>query len=178
MLQCRQGSDDLLHRCTAVEGLAAVLVAIHGEQHLGFDLLEAVNDAGAAKVGRTTGPRGAEAGGGQEGDESLGDVGHVGDDAVTPPHAHLTEGASDGGHLLAQRCPGDFGQRLSLRLEEDGRAVGGGVAEHMLGVAHLRADEPASVGHDSLFQYGGVGPRGLDGVVLPDGGPKVFKVVH
>ena len=66
----------------AVVLLAAVAVAVHGEQDDRFDLLEAVQDAAGAEVGGAGGPHGADRGGGEQGDDGLRDVGQVAADPV------------------------------------------------------------------------------------------------
>ena len=53
---------------TAVKGLAAVLIAVTGKQDFWLDLLEAVDDAATAEVGRAARPCRAQAGRGEEGD--------------------------------------------------------------------------------------------------------------
>lgn len=55
--------------------LAAVAVAVDGEEDDGFDLLEAVQDAAGAEVGGAGGPDAADGRGGEEGDDGLRDVG-------------------------------------------------------------------------------------------------------
>ena len=55
----------------AVVLLAAVAVAVDGEQDGRLDLLEAVQDAAGAEVGGAGGPHGADGGGGQERDDGL-----------------------------------------------------------------------------------------------------------
>src|SRR5918994_75732 len=54
---------DLGDGLAPVEVLAPVAVAVDGEEDLGLDLGEAVDDAGGAEVGRAGGPDRAEAGG-------------------------------------------------------------------------------------------------------------------
>ena len=64
MLDGGKLGQDLLHLRPAVEGLAAIEVAIGGDQHLGFDLTEAVEDTARAEIRRARRPDGAEARGG------------------------------------------------------------------------------------------------------------------
>ena len=101
---------DVGDRVEAVEVLAAVAVAVHGEHHLGLDLGEAVDDAGDAEVGRARRPRGADRGGGEKADQRLWRVGHVGDHAVAAPDAERAQALGDGRHLLAQLAPGELAQ--------------------------------------------------------------------
>jgi hypothetical protein len=58
-LDARQLGDDL-GELVEHEGLAAVVVAVAGDQHLGLDLAEAVEHALHAEVGRAGRPDGAE----------------------------------------------------------------------------------------------------------------------
>ncbi len=78
----------------AVVVLAAVAVAVDGEQDDGFDLLEAVEDAAGAEVGGAGGPDAADGGGGEEGDDGLRDVRQVAADAVAGAHAEARSSAA------------------------------------------------------------------------------------
>ena len=69
------GVSDGLRPFAHVEVLAAIFVAVAGDQHLGFDLAETVERALDAEVRGTRRPDRAEAGGGQHGDDGLGNVG-------------------------------------------------------------------------------------------------------
>ena len=80
--------DDL----AAVVVAPAVAVAVDREQHLGLDLREAVDDRARAELGRRARPHRADRGGGQEGRDRLGDVGHVGGDAVARADAQCAAG--------------------------------------------------------------------------------------
>src|SRR5215204_7029205 len=78
-----EGGDLLLqlgHDLHPVVVLAAVAVAVHGEENLRLYLLEAVHDAPCAEVRRTARPDRAYGRACQEGDDSLGHVGQVGYD--------------------------------------------------------------------------------------------------
>ncbi len=65
-----------------VDVLVAVAVAVDGQQHGRFELAEAVDHRLRAELGRGRRPDRPEARGGQEGGDGLGQVRHVGDDAV------------------------------------------------------------------------------------------------
>jgi hypothetical protein len=85
--QRRQLGPDLGDLAAPVHLLVAVGVAGHGEHHRRFDLGEPVDDAARAELGGAAGPDGAQAGGGEEGDERLGSVGQVADDPVATADA-------------------------------------------------------------------------------------------
>ena len=89
----------------AVEGLAAVGVAVDGEEDLGLDLGEAVDDRAGAEVGRAGGPDRADGGGGEEADDGLGAVGQVGGDAVAALDAEGAEAGGEGGDALRRARP-------------------------------------------------------------------------
>ena len=72
----------------AVEGLAVVMVAVRGEQHLGLDLAEAVHHPVETEIRAAGGPDRAQAGGGQHGHHGLGDVGHETGHPVAGLHPH------------------------------------------------------------------------------------------
>ena len=84
------GGDRGLHGAGAiahVEALAAVVVAVRGDQHFGFDLPEAVHGAIDAEIRRAGGPDGAQAGGRQHRYHCLRDVGEPAGHAIARPYA-------------------------------------------------------------------------------------------
>ncbi len=87
VLDAADGLADRRDLWAPIDVLVAVPVAADGEQHLRFDLTEAVDHAALAELARARRPHRAEAGAGEEGDERLRDVRHVPDDAVTRPDA-------------------------------------------------------------------------------------------
>ena len=176
-LQARDLGGDVGDRLEPVEVLAAVAVAVDGEHHLGLDLGEAVHDAAGAEVGRAARPDRAQAGGGEEGDQRLGRVGEVGDDAVAAPHAQGPQALRDRGDLLAELAPADLAQLTQLGGVADGDLVGVLASEDVLGVVQLRALEPAGARHRPLGQNPLVRRR-LDVEVLPDRGPEVLQFRH
>lgn len=89
----------------AVVFLAAVAVAVDGEQDDGFDLLEAVEDAAGAEVGGAGGPDAADGRGGEEGDDGLRDVGEVAADAVAGGDAEGAEFGGERADLAAEFGP-------------------------------------------------------------------------
>ena len=133
----RQLGEDAAHRLEAIEVATAVAIAVDREQHLRLDLGEAVDDAPGAELGRRARPDRSEAARGQERDQRLRDVRHVGDDAIAALDA---ETAQPGGHArdgLRQLAPGERLQRAGLGRVQDGR-LGGIVAEQqVLGVVQL-----------------------------------------
>ena len=86
----------------AVDPLPAVRVAVDGQQHLRLDLGEAVDHAARPELGRDAGPDRAQAGRGQEGDQRLGAVGQVGDDAVALLHAQRLQARAHACDLFSQ----------------------------------------------------------------------------
>ena len=99
---------------------AAVAVAVHRQQHARLDLSEAVDHAARAELRRRARPDRADRGDGQQRDERLGDVRHVGDDAIAAPHAQR---AQTGGHLRdlhGELRPRQRVQLAQLRGVQDG----------------------------------------------------------
>ena len=134
-------------RLAAVEVLAAVAVAVDGEQHLGLDLGEAVDHAGRAEVGRAARPDRADRGGGEEGDDRLGDVRQVGDDAVAALDPELAQPRGDGGDLGAQLAPAQLAELAQLGGVQDRRLAVVLAGEDVLGVVEGGAGEPAGARH-------------------------------
>lgn len=167
-------------RLPAVVLLAAVAVAVDGEQDDGFDLLEAVQDAAGAEVGGAGGPHGADGRGGEEGDGGLRDVGQVAADAVAGAHAEGTQFRGQGADLPSQFGPGDRARDLGLVDGQEGRFVraGGGRAQGVLGVVEPAAGEPLRAGHRAVAED----PRGGRGEAhvepLGDGRPEGLGLCH
>lgn len=170
-----QFGDDL----AAVVLLAAVAVAVDGEQHDGFDLLEAVQDAAGAEVGGAGGPHGADGGRGQQGDDGLRDVGQVAADPVARADAERAEFGGEGADLAAQLGPGHRARFVGLvDMEEGGlvRAVGGG-AQGVLGVVEGGSGEPLGAGHRAVAEHARVRRGEADVEPLGDGFPERLEVV-
>lgn len=165
----------------AVVLLAAVAVAVDGEQDDGFDLLEAVEDAAGAEVGGAGGPDAADGRGGEEGDDRLRDVGEVAADAVARGDAEGAEFGGEGADLAAQCGPGDGGLGMGLVDVEQRRGIGAkGVlrcAQRVFGVVEGGAGEPLRARHGAVTDDGLV--RGGEPDVEPfgDGLPEGVELV-
>ncbi len=164
-------------RLAAVEVLAAVAVAVDGEEDPGLDLGEAVDDAGGAEVGRAAGPDRADARRGEEGDDRLGDVRHVGDDAVAALHAEAAQPRGEGGDLGAQLGPAQLGELAQLGGVQDRRLGVLLAGEDVLGVVEAGAGEPLRAGHLARcedLRPVAVGPHVEE---VPDRPPEPLEVV-
>ena len=78
------------HRC-AIDIAPAVGHAVARNQHLGRNLLEAVEHGMGSHVGRTNAPDSPDADSGQEGKHGLGCIGQIGCNAVTRLHTLLAQ---------------------------------------------------------------------------------------
>ena len=131
----------------AVEVLAAVAVAVDREEDLGLDLGEAVDDAARRRSRASSSTRSAPMrGGGEEGDDRLGDVRHVGDDAVAAarrPSARRP--AATRGDLRAQLAPAQLAELAQLGGVQDRRRRRRRLPrEDVLGVVELGARRTSS----------------------------------
>ena len=84
--QGRQRVAELADGVGGAEFLAAVSVAVDGDQHDGFDLGESVEDGGGAEVRGAGRPDRAKGGGGQETDHGVDGVGDERHDPVAGGH--------------------------------------------------------------------------------------------
>ena len=177
LLDCRQVRDDLLDDVTPVEILAAIAVAVDGEQHLGLDLPEAVDHRYMAHVGRCRRPDRADARYCQQRHHSLRNVRHVGDHAVARLDPKRLERVGDSRNLAFQFVPGHFRARLQLRLKNDRGLVTLAVAQCMFGIVQCGPGKPFGAWHGACLEHLGVGGRGPDVVVGPDAFPESFDLV-
>jgi len=88
----------------------------------------------------------ADAGRGEEGDEGLRDVGHVGDNAVALADAQPSQAGRGRCDLGAQLAVGKLRLSAALRPEHDGGRVIL-TPQSVLGVVERRAREPLCAGH-------------------------------
>ena len=106
-----------------VLGLAAVRVAVDGEEDPGLDLGEAVDDAADAELGGAARPHGSQAGRGQERHQGLGDVWQVGHHPVSALHAQTAKPGRHAGHLSAEVSVAHRGEGPGLVGEQDGGVI-------------------------------------------------------
>ena len=112
VLDGRQPGADLGDLLAAVDVLGAVAVAGDGQQHLRLDLPEPVDHAAGAELRGAARPDRAQAGGGQERHQGLGDVRQVGHHPVAP---------ADAEPLQARRGPVRPGRAAAPRSARPGR---------------------------------------------------------
>ena len=176
--ELRHRLDQRSHRGRAVELLAAVAVAVDGDQHLGLDLGEAVDHRARAEVRRAARPDRADRGGREEGDDRLRPVGQIRGDAVSRLDSKRAQAGGRGRHLAAQLAPGQLAQLAPLGGVAQGDLAIDAVAEDVLGVVQLGALEPAGPGHRAVGEHALVGSRGAHLEEVPDRRPEVLELVH
>ena len=134
--------------------LAAVAVAVGGEQHLGLDLAEAVEHAAHAEVGRARGPDRAERRRGEHRDDRLGAVRQDAGDAIAGAHAHRAQLRGERARPARAAPP----TRARARAPSSPRKISAGrgvvAAQQVLGVVEPRSGEEARAGHAVVDQPG------------------------
>ena len=96
----RHPVQDLGQLAQAVVAFAVVIIAVGGEQDLGFDLAEAVDDPLDAEVRRARGPDGADGTGGEHGGHGFGHIRQIGGDPVAGLDARRRQGLGQARHLV------------------------------------------------------------------------------
>ena len=163
-----------------VDVAPSVVHAVAGDQHLGLDLLEAIEHGGGAHVGRAHAPDRAKAGHGQKADDRFGDVRQVNRHPVARLHAVRTQMQRQRGDLLAQRGPGQFLVIAALVAADECSKAGGmggcDMAEHLARVVELRPLEPAHTRHLGLAEHRAVRRGRVQVEVIPDALPERSQV--
>src|SRR3954471_1052027 len=177
VLERRHLRHERAHDVAAVEVLAAVAVAVDGEQDLRLDLGEAVDHAALAEVGRAARPGGADARAREEGGHCLGDVRDVGDDAVARLDTKLLQTRGDRRRAGAQLAPRPLPEFTQLGRVPERYLVVRPAAEHVLRVVQPRAGEPLGAGHLALGEHSRVRLRRLDLEEVPDRRPELLELV-
>ena len=151
--QRRQRGLDRLDVGALVDDLLAVAVAVDREQHRRLDLREAVDDRAGAELGRARRPHRAQARGGEERDDRLGDVGQVRGDAIAALHTEAHEPGATARDAVGEVRPRDLRRRPGLAVRHDRHLVStAGVVvvdggERVLGVVERAPREPLRARH-------------------------------
>ena len=174
----------------AVVVAAAVPVAVHRQQHRRLDLREPIDHAARAELRRRARPDRADRGDGQQRDERLGDVRHVGDDAIAAPTPNARRPAATSATWARQLRPCQRVQLAQLRGVHDRDASGSRLAhQHVLGVVQLGALKPARARASDAGRSGIclrspigkhllVGTGGAHAAVLPHRRPELLDLGH
>ena len=174
--------NDLAYRLSAVERLPAIAVPIHCEEHLRFDLAEAVDYAGRTHVGRRAGPDRAQARAREHGDDGLGDVRQVGGYAITRPDAETRERRGQRPDLCAEGAPRQLEPRPRLGLKDESRARHPfrteRAPERLFRVAYRRAFEPARAGHHAALEHALVRAMRDHPAEVPDRRPERLQLLY
>jgi hypothetical protein len=175
----REPGADLGHLVAPVDPGLAPAVAVDCEEDARLELAEAVEHASGAELRRAGRPDRAEAGGGQERDQRLGDVRQVGDDPVAGADAEPPEPGARPCHLVAQVAEGQVERVTRLRAGEHRDRVELVVtAEHVRREVQPGAREPLGAGHRPRAEHAlvrGIRPN-LEEV--PDRRPEAVEVGH
>ncbi len=147
-LEARQPLPNRSHLLATVDVLLPVAVAGHGKEQLRLELAEPVQDAADAEFGWTRRPDRSQARGREKGDQRLGDVRKVGDDAVAWTDAEPLQTGSGARDLVAELAERELARLARLRVSDDGHLVEVLVAtDHVLGVVQAGAREPLGARH-------------------------------
>jgi hypothetical protein len=141
---------------TAVVLLAAVVVAVGGDEDLRFELREPAARTVCEVLLRARGPHRSHGCAGEHGHHRGRDVGHVGDDPVPRLDALAAEPVGESSDPQAQFVPREGVEDAGLIQGLDGDARPGG-AQRIGGVIRCRTDEPVRVGHAGALVDDAVG---------------------
>jgi hypothetical protein len=175
-----QGRSQFMDHADALVVFAAIRDPVHTDQYLGRDLLEAVDHRVGAHVGRAYAPNAPDAHHRQKRHHGLGDVGQVSRHPVAGLHTLGLQVQRQGCDLAFQCRPGHLATLASLVVADDGghaRCVGRvHMAQHLLGVVHLRADKPSRARHHIALEHHAVRGGRLQVKVVPNRLPKIVEV--
>ena len=180
MLYRRQGVDQLLHHGHAVVVAPAIGDAIHRDQHLGLNLLEAVQHRQRAHVGRANAPHPAHTDGGQKGHHGFGNIGQVSRNAVAGLQPMGLQMQGHGGHLTSQLRPGHFAVLPFFIAANQGHEAGLigrlHMAQHLLRIVELGPGKPLPARHGVFGQHLAVGGGRAHVEIVPNALPKSIQV--
>ena len=152
--QARQGFHHLAEHPDAGEFLAAVPVAVAGDEHLRLDLGEPVDHASGAEIRRARGPDRAQARRGEQADDRLRHIRQQRRHPVATADAQCAQATGHPRHLGGELRVAEAASRASFGFKDYGRTVGIGPRgpQRVTGVVQRGALEPPYVGHDLAGQ--------------------------
>src|SRR5208283_5831518 len=121
MIQRRQLFDNVPHFGFALEIPACEAIAVDREQDFRLDLAKALDHGVHAEFRRRRGPDGADGERRHHGDRRLGNIGHIGSDAVARRDAQSAQLRRQNAHLTTELAPAHRRQRTRLRTGLQGR---------------------------------------------------------
>ena len=168
--------QDLAYLRPAVEDLAAVEVAVGGDQHLGRDLAEAVEHAARAEIRRARGPDRAEARRCQRRDDGLRHVRQVARDPVSLADSAGRQRLGHARNLVVQLREAEAPPDTILAPENQCvRLVPR--AQQVFGVVESRVGKPASARHPVAVDYDArARPVADDAREVPHGAPELRRL--
>ena len=181
VLQRRQVVGDAADFGVAGKVLAAEAVAVSREQELRLDLRETLDHRLDPEFRRGRRPYRTDGDGRDHGDGRLGQVRHIGDNAVAGLEAELSQLRGENPHLAGKLNPAHRLQRprLGQMVKRHIRCAGlRFVAQKMLGIIDVRALEPPRARHDAAIQHLLVRRRRLHLEIIPDRCPERFNIGH
>ena len=175
-----QGRHHLVQHRGAGELLAAVPVAVAGDEHLRLDLGEPVDHAARAEIRRARRPDRAQARGGEQADDRLGHVRQQRRHPVATTDPQRAQATGHPRHLGGELSVAEAPSPASFGIKDYGRTVGIGPRgpQRVTGVVQRGAVEPPDVGHDLAGQGRTVAPVAEHLEVVPDRRPELPGLRH
>ena len=176
----RQRLSNLSERRHPIEGLAAVGIAVGGQQEHGVDLAEAVHHPRHAEVGGGGTEHRADGGGGDHQHHRLGPVGHPGRHPVAGAHPVSPQGGRRRSDLGAQPVPGQVPGVPVLAPVENRRRVTGRPppVQQVPGHAQPAVGKETGVDHRVARREDPLSLLSQDAHVVPGGVPEPGDVLH
>ena len=178
--QVFDAGDGIAHRPRSlphVEPLAAVAVAVAGDQHLGLNLPEAIQRALDAEIRRAGGPNRADAGRGEHRHHRLRHVRQPPSDAISPFNAERNQRLAER-HRFGQQLP--IGERAPFAAFEhrDQRHPVVREAQQVLGEVQPRLGKPTAARKPLAIDERHLARFANDPAEIPDRPPEQLPISH
>ncbi len=177
VLEVRESGADPGHVGPAIDRALAIAVAGDRQQHLRLDHLETGDHAARTELRCAGSPHGADAGGCEERDQRLRDVGQVGDDAVARADPQPQEPGAGARDLLTKLTETELDWLTRLRVGTHRDTAGVLVAaDRVFGVVQGRTGKPPCTGHLEVAQDLLVGRVRPELEEVPERAPEPLEV--
>src|SRR5215211_6907912 len=134
-----------------VDNLAVVKIAIAGNQDLGLDLAEAIENSALAEVGRAGRPDGTDGIHGKESGDCVGMIGNDGAHTVARSRARRSQQRGDGRNFRLQLTPAQGETKPVLATKNDCRLVAIRMLKEILRIVEPSLGKEARVPHVTGF---------------------------
>ena len=172
LFEAWQLASDLARVVQPLDFLALVIIAVGDDQHFRLDLVEALQNAARAKIGRTGRPNRADAGRRQHADDGLRSVMRIGGDAIAWRDTQRAQMRGQRGDLCSNLREGQRSTGIPLALEHNGGLVVRPRTQQVFREIQARVGKPTRARHFAAIDKRARASLAEDAAKIPNSRPE------